>query len=97
MPGRLGLQLPDNASPDCTSVQWMAETLPLKVLSSVQLPEKSAAAASTGTSATAAMKYAGFMDALFPPVKATAEVTDDGSRCAIARQAALIRSATGAL
>src|SRR5690606_24029732 len=62
MPGRSGLQLPDNASPDCTSVQWMAETLPLKVFSSVHLPEKSAAEASPGTNAAATMKDANFMD-----------------------------------
>src|ERR1700735_3532600 len=60
MPGKSGTQLPESASPSCTSVQWITAILPLKVLSSFQVPAKSAAEARAGASAAAA-KYASFM------------------------------------
>jgi hypothetical protein len=61
MPGTSGLQLPVSLLSFCTSVQWIAETEPLKVLSSFQMPAKSAADASAGANAAAATRCASFM------------------------------------
>ena len=56
MPGMSGLQLPDSALPACTSVHMMIADAPLNRLSIRQVPEKSAANAALGASASNAIE-----------------------------------------
>src|SRR5688572_30924700 len=75
MPGISGLQLPDSALPAWTSVHVMIADAPLNKLSMRHVPEKSAAHAALGMSATTATSRARLISYL--PVRANASHVAD--------------------